>query len=104
MKIMFKEDINFDVILTFDSKEQEFYNCNMKLAVDTTERDLVQYHNGSIMPQVNDLLVFQSMAGGLGHVSIVTNVTDSTVVQTMRYMDLLKELKKSGSKNKKVIS
>ena len=41
MKIMFKEDINFDVILTFDSKEQEFYNCNMKLAVDTTERDLV---------------------------------------------------------------
>ncbi len=41
MKIMFKEDINFDVILTFDSKEQEFYNFNMKLAVDTTERDLV---------------------------------------------------------------
>ena len=31
------------------------------------------------MPQVNDLLVFQEMAGGLGHVSIVTNVTDSTV-------------------------
>jgi len=44
-----------------------------------TERGLVQYHNGSIMPQVNDLLVFQNMAGGLGHVSIVTNVTDSTV-------------------------
>ena len=44
-----------------------------------TERGLVQYHNGSIIPQVNDLLVFQNMAGGLGHVSIVTNVTDSTV-------------------------
>jgi len=41
MKIMFKEDINFDVILTFDGKDQEFYNCNMKLAVDTTEKDLV---------------------------------------------------------------
>jgi hypothetical protein len=41
MKIIFKEDINFDVILTFDGKDQEFYNCNMKLAVDTTEKDLV---------------------------------------------------------------
>ena len=31
------------------------------------------------------------------------NVKDSVVVQTMRYMELLKELKKSGNKNKKVI-
>ena len=30
-------------------------------------------------------------------------VKDSTLVQTMRYLELLKELKKSGSKNKKVI-
>tara|TARA_R100000008_G_C3548803_1_gene149137 strand:+ start:128 stop:1006 length:879 start_codon:yes stop_codon:yes gene_type:complete len=30
-------------------------------------------------------------------------VKDSVVVQTMRYMELLKELKKSGSKDKKVI-
>ena len=30
-------------------------------------------------------------------------VKDSVVVQTMRYMELLKELKKSGNKNKKVI-
>ena len=30
-------------------------------------------------------------------------VKDSAVVQTMRYLELLKELKKSGSKNKKVI-
>ena len=30
-------------------------------------------------------------------------VKDSTVVQTMRYLELVKELKKSGSKNKKVI-
>ena len=30
-------------------------------------------------------------------------VKDSHVVQTMRYLELLKELKKSGSKNKKVI-
>ena len=43
------------------------------------ERGLVQYHNGSVRPIVNDLLVFQDMAGGLGHVSIVTAVTDSTV-------------------------
>ena len=31
------------------------------------------------------------------------NVKDSVVVQTMRYMELLKELKKSGSKNKQVV-
>jgi hypothetical protein len=30
-------------------------------------------------------------------------VKDSTVVQTMRYLELLKEVKKSGNKNKKVI-
>ena len=30
-------------------------------------------------------------------------VKDSIVVQTMRYMELLQELKKSGNKNKKVI-
>ena len=30
-------------------------------------------------------------------------VKDGVVVQTMRYMELLKELKKSGNKNKKVI-
>ena len=30
-------------------------------------------------------------------------VKDEYVVQTMRYLELLKELKKSGSKNKKVI-
>ena len=31
------------------------------------------------------------------------NVKDSVVVQTMRYMELLKELKKSGNKNKKTL-
>ena len=31
------------------------------------------------------------------------NIKDSTVVQTMRYMELLKELKKSGNKNKKTL-
>jgi hypothetical protein len=30
-------------------------------------------------------------------------VKDSYVVQTMRYLELLKELKKSGNKDKKVI-
>ena len=30
-------------------------------------------------------------------------VKDSAVVQTMRYMELLKELKKSGNKKQKVI-
>ena len=30
-------------------------------------------------------------------------VKDEYVVQTMRYLELLKELKKSGNKNKKVI-
>ena len=31
------------------------------------------------------------------------NVKDSVVVQTMRYMELLKELKKSGNKKQKVL-
>jgi hypothetical protein len=30
-------------------------------------------------------------------------VKDNVVVQTMRYMELLKELKKSGNKNKKTL-
>ena len=30
-------------------------------------------------------------------------VKDSHVLQTMRYLELIKELKKSGNKNKKVI-
>ena len=33
----------------------------------------------------------------------IQNVKDSVVVQTMRYMELLKELKKSGNKNKKTL-
>tara|TARA_Y100000593_G_C4268634_1_gene316165 strand:+ start:330 stop:1217 length:888 start_codon:yes stop_codon:yes gene_type:complete len=36
-------------------------------------------------------------------VSDKQNVDDKIVVQTMRYMELLKELKKSGSKNKKTL-
>ena len=32
-----------------------------------------------------------------------TNVNDNTVVQMMRYLELLKELKKSGNKNKKTL-
>ena len=56
-----------------------YFKVNIPSGSINTERGLVQYHNGSIMPQVNDLLIFQNMADGLGHVSIVTNVTDSTV-------------------------
>ena len=57
----------------------DYFRANIPSGSMNTERDLVRYHNGNIRPQVNDLLVFQYMAGGLGHVSIVTNVTDSTV-------------------------
>ena len=57
----------------------DYFIENIPSGSMNTERDLVQYHNGNMRPQVNDLLVFQYMAGGLGHVSIVTNVTDSTV-------------------------
>ena len=57
----------------------DYFRANIPSGSMNTERDLVQYHNGNIKPQINDLLVFQDMAGGLGHVSIVTNVTDSTV-------------------------
>jgi hypothetical protein len=31
------------------------------------------------------------------------NIKDSVVIQTMRYMELLKELKKSANKNKKTL-
>ena len=57
----------------------DYFRVNIPSGSINTERDLIQYQNGSIRPKVNDLLVFQNMAGGLGHVSIVTNVTDSTV-------------------------
>lgn len=57
----------------------DYFRVNILSGSMNTERNLVQYHNGDKMPKVNDLLVFQDMAGGLGHVSIVTNVTDSTV-------------------------
>lgn len=57
----------------------DYFRINIPNGSMNTERDLVQYFNGSTMPKVNDLLVFQNMAGGLGHVSIVTNVTDSTI-------------------------
>ena len=57
----------------------DYFRVNIPNGSMNTERDLVQYQNGSIRPKVYDLLVFQNMAGGLGHVSIVTNVTDSTI-------------------------
>tara|TARA_B110000240_G_C13365985_1_gene396138 strand:- start:132 stop:788 length:657 start_codon:yes stop_codon:yes gene_type:complete len=41
-----------------------------------SERNLLQYHNGDIRPQKNDILVW---AGTYGHVAIVINVTDTTV-------------------------
>jgi hypothetical protein len=57
----------------------DYFIENIPSGSMNTERGLVQYHNGNIMPQINDLLIFQNMAGGLGHVSIVTNVTDSRI-------------------------
>jgi len=40
------------------------------------ERDLLQYHNGDVKPQKNDILIWP---GTYGHVAIVTNVTETTV-------------------------
>ena len=40
------------------------------------ERDLLQYHNGDVKPQENDILIWP---GAYGHVAIITNVTDTTV-------------------------
>jgi len=57
----------------------DYFRENIPSGSMNTERDLAQYHNGDKKPEVNDLLVFQNMAGGLGHVSVVTSVTDSTV-------------------------
>lgn len=40
------------------------------------ERDLLQYHNGDVKPQKNDIIIWP---GTYGHVAIVINVTETTV-------------------------
>ena len=57
----------------------DYFRKNISSGLINSERNLLQYHNGDKKPKKHDLLVFQLMAGGLGHVAIVTNVTDSTI-------------------------
>ena len=58
----------------------DYFRSNIPSGSINPERNLLQYHNGDKKPKKHDLIVFQEMAGGLGHVSIVTNVTDTTVL------------------------
>ena len=45
------------------------------------ERGLVQYRNNSPeQPRIDDILVFPKMAEGLGHVAIVTEVRDNSII------------------------
>ena len=49
-------------------------------------------------------LLFSNINYIYKHPSLKQNmVKDSHVLQTMRYLELVKEMKKSGNKNKKVI-
>ena len=57
--------------------------------------------------QIVSNLGFEALLGGgihaAGKVKNSKMIKDDVVIQTMRYMELLKELKKSGNKKQKVI-
>ena len=72
--------------------------------VPAIKRELKQHSN-----KLTDKVVKIKLAEAINSIDTFCGVKksklvkDSIVVQTMRYMELLKELKKSGNKNKKVI-
>ena len=72
--------------------------------VPAIKKELKQY-SGKLQDKVVQIKLTEAIKRidkfcGVGKSKLVK---DNIVVQTMRYMELLKELKKSGSKNKKVI-
>lgn len=60
---------------------KDFFNPNVKDGKLNTQRNLIQYSNGSVSkPKTNDILVFQaSWYNSFGHVAIVTEVTENSV-------------------------
>ncbi|WP_290678868.1 CHAP domain-containing protein [Kordia sp.] len=61
---------------------KDFFNPNVKDGNRNTQRNLIQYTNGSLSkPKVNDILVFQaSWYNSFGHVAIVMEVTEDEVI------------------------
>jgi hypothetical protein len=60
---------------------KDFFNPNIKDGKLNTQRNLIQYTNGSVSkPKVNDIIVFQaSWYNSFGHVAIVMKVTENEV-------------------------
>lgn len=60
---------------------KDFFNSTVKDGKLNTQRNLIQYTNGSISkPKTHDILVFQaSWYNSFGHVAIVTEVTENSV-------------------------
>ena len=76
----------------------------MKEIVKGLKEDLKQ-HSKNLQDKVVKIKMTEALKSinkfcGINDKSSV--VKDSYVIQTMRYLELLKELKKSGNKNKKV--
>ena len=76
----------------------------MEVVVPAIKKDLKQ-HSNKLTDKVVKIKLAEAIKRidkfcGVGRSKLVK---DNVVVQTMRYMELLKELKKSGSKDKKVI-
>jgi surface antigen len=55
---------------------KDYFRVNIKDGQLNTERNLIQYRNGTIKPQIDDIIVW---GGKYGHVAIVTKVTDTRV-------------------------
>lgn len=60
---------------------KDFFNPTIKDGNRNTQRNLVQYTNGSISkPKTNDIIVFEaSWYNSFGHVAIITKVTENTI-------------------------
>lgn len=60
---------------------KDFFNPTVKDGAINTQRNLLQYTNGSLTkPKIHDLIVFKSTwYNTFGHVAIVTKVSDDTV-------------------------
>ena len=60
---------------------KDYFREEIKHGELNKERGLIQYRNNSPKkPQKNDILIFPKMAGGLGHVAIVTEIRDNSIV------------------------
>ena len=55
---------------------KDYFRVNIKDGQLNTERNLIQYHNGTVKPQIDDIIVW---GGEYGHVAIITKVTNTRV-------------------------